>query len=189
MTNNLPIVFGSREAKLPSRTHTSDAGLDLYSVEYKELIGLQTILNYHNTILSELAKIITRNIYDRTFQTVNDEQHKFIEYLQTLKNQTYSYLFDTGIKVEIPDGYVGLIWDKSSMGINDIKVAGGVIDSGYRDTIKVQLINLGQTKTIKNGQKIAQLLIQPVQLMNPELVTVLNDSSRGIKGFGSTGQF
>lgn len=94
-----------------------------------------------------------------------------------------------GIKMEIPEGYVGLIWDKSGLALNDgIKTMAGVIDSGYRGEIKIILINLSDKNfEIKKGQKIAQMLIQKIERPEIEETEFLNESKRGEGGFGSTG--
>lgn len=95
----------------------------------------------------------------------------------------------TGVKMEIPDGYVGLVWDKSGLAMkNGIKTMAGVIDSGYRGEIKVVLINLSnQDFEIKKGMKIAQMLIQKIEHPEIEEVKELSESDRGGNGFGSTG--
>ncbi len=97
----------------------------------------------------------------------------------------------TGIKMEIPDGSVGLVWDKSGLALNSgIKTMAGVIDSGYRGEIKIVLINLSDKDfEIKKGQKIAQMLIQKVERPKIELVEELNESKRGEDGFGSSGLY
>lgn len=96
----------------------------------------------------------------------------------------------TGISIELPKGYVGLIWDKSGLSINNgLKVLGGVIDSGYRGEIKIGLINLGKENHIFNkGDKIAQMLIQKVDQFQIIEVTKLSKTNRGTAGFGSTGR-
>ena len=95
----------------------------------------------------------------------------------------------TGIAMKIPDGYVGLIWDKSGIASKDgIKTMGGVIDSGYRGEIGVVLQNLSRENyEIKRGDKIAQMLIQKVESPQIEEIEELNDTERGEGGFGSTG--
>lgn len=95
---------------------------------------------------------------------------------------------ETGIRIEIPEGYVGLIWDKSGLALNSgIKTMAGVIDSGYRGEIKIVLVNLSdQNFEIKKGQKITQMLVQKVEHSEIEIVESLNDSHRGENGFGST---
>ncbi len=94
-----------------------------------------------------------------------------------------------GIAMEIPDGYVGLIWDKSSVGSKGIKTLGGVVDAGYRGEVNVVVHNLNNVPYIfSHGNKVAQMLIQKVELPEIEEVGTLNDSSRGEGGFGSTGK-
>lgn len=95
----------------------------------------------------------------------------------------------TGIKMEIPDGYVGLIWDRSGMAFNNgIKTMAGVVDSGYRGEVKVVLMNLSKEDfEIKKGYKIAQMIIQKFESPEIEITDSLSDSQRGDNGFGSTG--
>lgn len=96
----------------------------------------------------------------------------------------------TGVALEIPEGFVGLIWDKSGLAINNgLKTLGGVVDAGFRGEVKVGMINLsGKEYKIEKGHKVAQMLIQKIEI--PEIVEVseLSDTSRGVGGFGSTGK-
>lgn len=96
----------------------------------------------------------------------------------------------TGIAMEIPTGYVGLIWDKSGLSHTyALKTLGGVIDSGYRGEVKVGMINLGSTSHFfKKGEKIAQMLIQQKEIATITEVDQLSDTERGNKGFGSSGK-
>jgi dUTP pyrophosphatase len=97
-------------------------------------------------------------------------------------------LVDTGIAVKIPQGYAGFVYNRSSQGKKGITIphSVGVIDSGYRDTIKVLLKNIGDDPyKIAAGDRIAQLVIQKVELVG--FKDIWNDSSRGTGGFGSTG--
>ena len=95
----------------------------------------------------------------------------------------------TGIAMEIPTGYVGLIWDKSSVGAKGVKTLGGVIDASYRGEVKVIMHNLTDTEAhFEHGQKIAQMLIQKVELPTIEEVSELSNTVRGEGGFGSTGK-
>lgn len=98
----------------------------------------------------------------------------------------------TGIKMAIPEGYVGLIWDKSGISLQGVHRLAGVVDAGYRGEVKVVIVNLGKESYVfKKGQKVAQMLIQPVQAV--EVVDVgegdLDETARGAGGFGSTGHF
>ncbi len=67
----------------------------------------------------------------------------------------------TGISMQIPDNKVALVWDKSSVSANGLKVMGGVIDARYRGEIFITLINLTkETIVIPKGKRIAQIIIQ-----------------------------
>lgn len=96
----------------------------------------------------------------------------------------------TGIAMEIPVGYVGLVWDKSGLSMNHgLKTLGGVIDAGYRGEIIIGIANLSnEDYTIEKGHKVAQMLIQKIEAPTIEEVEELGDSHRGEKGFGSTGK-
>jgi dUTP pyrophosphatase len=94
----------------------------------------------------------------------------------------------TGISIELPKGYVSLVWDKSGVGSKGIKVLGGVLDSGYRGEYIIMLVNLSSENfEIKKGQKVAQILIQKVESPKIKVVDSLTDSKRGAGGFGSSG--
>ena len=95
----------------------------------------------------------------------------------------------TGVSMDIPAGHYGRVAPRSGLAVkNGIMVGAGVIDSDYRGEIKVALATLNGVYNIKAGDRIAQIIIEPV--VNPELVQVdsLNDSERGDSGFGSTGK-
>lgn len=93
----------------------------------------------------------------------------------------------SGLSIEIPDGYVGLCWDRSGIATkNKIKVLGGVIDSGYRGELKLCVINLGSEPfTFEKGDSVCQILIQKVEHVKVVEVEELGESERGEKGFGS----
>lgn len=100
------------------------------------------------------------------------------------------YDFALGFKTEIPAGYVGIIFDRSSLaqkaGLHHLA---GVIDAGYRGEWYVILQNLSnQEYQIKKGDKIAQILFLPITQVQLEEVVELRNSSRGEGGFGSTGK-
>jgi dUTP pyrophosphatase len=96
----------------------------------------------------------------------------------------------SGIAIEIPEGYVGLCWDKSGLSMkNGIKVLAGVIDSGFRGELVMGVINLGKEVYIfEKGHKVMQMLIQPVEIVDIMESEELSDTSRGEGGFGSTGK-
>ncbi len=98
----------------------------------------------------------------------------------------------TGVAVAIPDGYVGLVWDKSGLSQkHGLKTLGGVVDAGYRGEVLVGVVNLDvMPYTIEQHHKVAQMLIQQVEAVAVVEVQVLPESTseRGTKGFGSTGK-
>lgn len=99
---------------------------------------------------------------------------------------------DTGVSMEIPDGYVGLVCARSGnaarRGLGMVNGV-GVIDSGYRGPINAILINHGRDNiSINKGDRIAQLLIVPIETPSVEIVDELSDSERGHAGLGSTGR-
>lgn len=95
-----------------------------------------------------------------------------------------------GLGIELPPGYVGLMWDKSGLSHKyGVKTFGGVIDSGYRGEIHGGVMNLSdKIYVFKKGDKIVQILIQPVEHPIIKIVEELSDSERGEGGFGSSGK-
>ena len=96
---------------------------------------------------------------------------------------------DTGVRVEIPAGYVGFIKSKSGLNVKRNVVAEGVIDAGYTGPIVVKLYNHGDAdQLIRAGEKLTQLVILPIALPELELCESLEETERGVGGFGSTGK-
>jgi dUTP pyrophosphatase len=94
----------------------------------------------------------------------------------------------TSVAVEVPNGYVGKVEDRSSMASKGLRTGGGVIDSGYTGEVKVIIHNLTNFRyTIRKGDKIAQLLLYRVETPGVFIVEALEDSERGLMGFGSSG--
>jgi len=96
----------------------------------------------------------------------------------------------TGLKIEIPEGYEAQIRPRSGLAINfglTVLNSPGTIDSDYRGNIEVILVNLGKNDVIiKDGQRIAQLVVAPVCRAGIIQSDTLNESRRGSGGFGST---
>ncbi|MBM3310033.1 MAG: dUTP diphosphatase [Candidatus Aminicenantes bacterium] len=96
----------------------------------------------------------------------------------------------TGIKVAIPKGHVGLVWDKSGISLKGVHRLAGVVDAGYRGEVQVVMINLGREPyAVRAGMKIAQMLVQPVSEVSVVESSGLDETSRGEDGFGSTGLY
>ena len=106
-------------------------------------------------------------------------------------NPGEKFLVSTGFSIAIPKGYEVQIRPRSGLAAKrSITVLNtpGTIDADYRGEIKVILINLGKEKFIvKNGERIAQMVVCPVVQANLEEVEDLPDTERGSGGFGSTG--
>lgn len=99
----------------------------------------------------------------------------------------------TGIAIELPAGHAGLIVPRSGLaarsGISIVN-APGLIDEGYRGELQVLLLNtdLSDEVALEAGERIAQLVVISVALLNPVEVEAFADSSRGEQGFGSSGR-
>ena len=106
-------------------------------------------------------------------------------------NPGETVLIHTGIAVEIPVGYVGLIYARSGLATKKGLAPAnkvGVIDADYRGELMVALYNQsGETRTVSNGERIAQLVIAPFLKAEFEETDELTDTVRGEGGFGSTG--
>lgn len=100
-----------------------------------------------------------------------------------------SVVIDTGVHVEILEGYVGMLKSKSGLNVKHDLIGTGTIDSGYSGSIHVKLYNLGDTDyQIQRGDKIIQLVIMPCVYCEFTEVEQFADSERGNGGFGSTGR-
>lgn len=98
----------------------------------------------------------------------------------------------TGIAMAIPEGYAGFVLPRSGLalrhGITCLNTP-GLIDAGYRDEVRIILVNTDPTEpyTVRRGDRIAQLVIQPVERSIFAAVEDLSESARDLGGFGSTG--
>ncbi len=96
-------------------------------------------------------------------------------------------LVPTGIACAIPEGYVGLVWDKSGLSNKKgLKTLGGVIDAGYRGEIMIGLINLSNSQVLlPKHEPVAQMLVQQIEHVHVVEVENLEGTERGEKGFDS----
>jgi dUTP pyrophosphatase len=109
------------------------------------------------------------------------------------QDQYGNVVYGTGLAVEIPEGYVGLIFPRSSNSKTDLYLTNhvGVVDSGYRGEImfKFRPVNgLLNAKVFQVGERVGQLIILPYPTIMFEETEELSDSDRGAGGFGSTGK-
>lgn len=100
--------------------------------------------------------------------------------------------FDTGVAVQIPQGWCGIVVPRSSLGNRKLMLTNtvGVIDSDYTGTIKVNLYNYGtETQTIEHLERLCQLVIVPHWNPNDiQIVDSLEETERGDGGFGHSGR-
>jgi dUTP pyrophosphatase len=102
-------------------------------------------------------------------------------------------LVPTGIAVAIPEGYAGFVQPRSGLalrhGVTCLNTP-GLIDAGYRDEVKVLLVNTDPAERyhVRRGDRIAQLVVQRVEQAQFEVVDELPASDRGTGGFGHTGR-
>lgn len=100
-----------------------------------------------------------------------------------------SLIIDTGVHIEIPEGYVGFLKSKSGLNVRHDLTGEGVIDCGYTGSIIVKLYNNGvEPHSFRRGDKIIQLVILPIPEVNLIQVDKLEATERGNNGFGSTGK-
>ena len=134
-------IMLDKGAYMPTRAHSTDAGLDLYAKEGQIVPA------------KESAK------------------------------------FDTGVHIQLPPGTAGLLVSKSGLNTKHGITSTGLIDEGYTGSIQVKLYNHGgYDYRVEAGDKITQLVIIPVERPELELVESLEDTERGVGGFGSTGR-
>lgn len=110
-------------------------------------------------------------------------------YVKVEDHNKYGFFeYGTGLAVEIPEGYVGLIFPRSSISKTGMMLANavGVIDPGYLEEIKLRFKYISGTDSYNVGDRIGQLIILPIPRIEFEEVEDIGESKRG--GFGSTGK-
>jgi dUTP pyrophosphatase len=108
----------------------------------------------------------------------------------SVKESDLYYEFDTGLAFEIPPGFFGMVVPRSSITKTRhlLRNSVGIIDSGYRDSVKVRLSKVPNTPPeYKVGDRIAQIIIMPYPQVELFQVGELTASERGVGGFGSSG--
>ena len=200
------------DAHVPTRAHDTDAGMDLYAlpVEYtdEEKEAYKAVINRSVTY----TKFLDLFGYLGPFgdESISNEQKRAVDAVakasksdletsldeffdkKIVVNPHSTVMVPTGIAVSIDPGYVGYVFARSGIAskqslspVNGV----GVIDSAYRGEIKVPLHNHSdKSQIIDVGERIAQLVIQPISLCTPVEVEELDETDRGVGGFGSSGQ-
>jgi len=114
--------------------------------------------------------------------------------LRTIESKTLKpgerFIFPTGLSIAIPKNYVGLVWDRSGLAAKEgLTCLAGVIDAGYRGEIGIVAFNTSKKSIqIEKGDRVAQLLIQPIIHTKIKEVKKLSDTQRGKGGFGASGK-
>lgn len=145
--------------------------------------GCKNIMNIKIKLLSNLAKLPTQANQNDAGWDLHTTQHVIIK-------PGHRQIVSTGIAMEIPIGYVGLIWPRSGMSVKKgCDILAGVIDAPYRGEIKVCLQNCDpyEDMVINPGDKIAQILFQEIPKFTLQLTDELSETTRGENGFGSSG--
>lgn len=131
------------------------------------------------------CKPFKKHHYDAGFDLVNAN-------VEVKLGPFQSEVIHTGVYAEIPEGYVGMLHLRSSLGAAGavLKNTVGIIDSHYRGEIMAMVFNGASDKQIiiEQYQRFAQLVIVPVFLPEIEVVDELTETQRGTGGFGSTGK-
>ena len=162
----------------PTRAHYNDAGIDCYAQETVTLKALDA----YPVKAKEAEK--ERNVLFSVPLPPKDPYS--ISITATSALSAVPTRVDLGFGIEVPDGYMAVIKPRSSMNLKGIITQIGTIDSGYRGEIGGIFINLTNKDIVINkGEKICQLVIEPVILADLE-EELVND--RGTGGFGSTGK-
>ena len=96
---------------------------------------------------------------------------------------------DSGVHVQIPSGYVGILKSKSGLNVKHDIIGTGTVDAGYTGSVRVKLYNLGDHDYhFDAGDKIIQIVFYPIYTPELEVVESLEETERGENGFGSTGR-
>ncbi len=188
--NNRDIIFENSSYKSQTYQAEKNIPVNYHQKETTKETNVTTVPATRNFV----PKLIVEKLYpeakipqkahvgDAGFDLYSRDYYSIPPYAQDLVS--------TGIKLAIPEGYVGLIWDKSGIAFEGIKTMGGVIDSNYRGEIKVIIKNLSEEiYNIIPGQKIAQILIQAISSIEIGEEKIDDETERETNGFGSTGKF
>lgn len=196
------------DAHIPTRAHDTDAGMDLYAlpVEYtdEEKKAYKSVVDQNVTYAKFFDLFGGTGIFGDTF--LSEEQKAAIDIAGKLTDSEWDDYFkskivimphetkmiSTGIAIAVPTGYMGCIYARSGLASKKSLAPAncvGIVDSDYRGEVKVALHNYSdKNQVIDVGERIAQLVIQPISLCTPVEVEELDETDRGIGGFGSSGQ-
>ena len=171
----------------------SDNKMVLIDSVFRILLELaeEAVDRYHNYAI-ELPIQLEEGAHVPTYAHETDAAADLYALERTnLNAYTYGNLVRTGVKIQLPEGWLALVLPRSGMSKNTpfrVSNAPGLIDSSYRGEIGVLLDNDTDVDSfVDAGTRIAQLLIMPNYRFKPRIVDELNKTDRGEGGFGSTG--
>lgn len=196
------------DAHVPTRAHDTDAGMDLYAlpVEYtdEEKKAYKSVVDQNVTYAKFLDLFGGTGIFGDTL--LSEKQKAAIDIAGKLTDSEWDDYFKSkitimphetkmipaGIAIAVPTGYMGCIYARSGLASKKSLAPAncvGIVDSDYRGEVKVALHNYSdKNQIIDVGERIAQLVIQPISLCTPVEVDELDETERGSAGFGSTGK-
>jgi len=136
------------------------------------------------------VQLLDNNAKVPTKANINDAGFDLYSVLDTVIPPKQRKTVRTGIAIQMPEHFAGLIWPRSGLSVKQgIDVLAGVVDSGYRGEIMVCLYNTSdEVVDINTGDRIAQIIFQEVPRVSMEVHETLGSSQRGDNGFGSSGK-
>lgn len=143
----------------------------------------------HQTVPVRIKKVRDDAIVPR-YGRPGDAGFDFYSREDVILQPQEQHIFETGIAMAIPEGTVGLVWDRSGMAAkNGVKTMAGVLDHTFRGEIGLVLVNVTKKPyEVKKGDRIAQMLIQPIYTAEISVVDELDSTVRSDGRFGSSGR-
>ena len=136
-------------------------------------------------------KLLTENSVKPKYAKASDAGLDLVA-TSIISNTTFQVTYGLGIALEIPDGFVGLVFPRSSIRNTELTLSNsvGVIDSGYRGELQATFNKLNGLDSIAYnvGDRVVQLVIIPHPVVQLKVVDELSNSERGEGGFGSSGK-
>ena len=174
-------------AHIPTRAHDTDAGMDLYALPVEYTDEQKKLIQDHLLAKAMCSSSDSFDFLSAASDTAWEEAFKRGIFILPHK----TVMVPTGIAVSIAPGYMGGIYARSGLASKQYLAPAngvGVLDSSYRGEVKVALHNYSEDlRVVDVGSRIAQLVIQPISLCTPVEVDELDETDRGVGGFGSSG--
>ena len=182
---------GSAASKTIGDESSRAATVPLDGVSRSKNRGLVTWIDYAQGVNFEVL-LVAEPGFEPAYAKPGDAGADLRSFEDLVLGAGQRALVKTGIKIAMPDGYVGLVHPRSGLAVKHgitVLNSPGTIDAGYRGEIMVPLLNTSDEDfPIAKGDRIAQLLFQKIEIARFVPVTELPESSRGETGFGSSGK-